>query len=171
MWEERRWAGSLFCLISFLTVFPTSFPLRVSGKGISLLVSLGFILHSLPCVGCVTLCDCVASIQAKQSMQNETTIMGLCANIPVGTLSVHCVTCHGPNKYPVGCAQDFVFTAAQYSSILQHAVCSLLTNEQTQASTRGGTTFCSTPRLLDTGTLQCHLHNPTLLPTSYYLPW
>ena len=31
-------------------------------------------------------------------MQNETTILRLCTDIPVGTLSVHCVTCHGPNR-------------------------------------------------------------------------
>ena len=87
-------------------------------------------------------------------MQNETTIMELGRDILVGTLSVHCVTCHGPNILPAAFRIWFTPLTAVF------ATCSLLTNERTQGSTRGYTTFGSTPRLLRTGILQCHLHNP-----------
>ena len=92
-------------------------------------------------------------------MQNEKQSWG-CAQtyIPVRTLSVRCVTCHGPNI--MSAVSRILFSPrCAVQQHLQHAVCSLLINERTQAFTRGGVTLRSTPRLLHTGTLQCHLHN------------
>ena len=61
-------------------------------------------------------------------MQHETIIMGLCTDIPVRTLSVHCVTCHGPNilsaVFRIFWCSPLRSTAA-FATL--HAVCSLLT--------------------------------------------
>ena len=113
----------------------------------------------LPCVGRKP-CDFFSNIRAEPSMQHETIIMGLCTDIPVRTLSVHCVTCHGPN---ILSAVFRIFWCSPLRSTAAFATCCMFSshgNERPQASVRGGTTFCSTPRLLHTGKLQCHLHNP-----------
>ena len=93
-------------------------------------------------------------------MQNEATIVALYSDKPVGTLSVHCVTCHGPNVLSA-VRSGFSFHRCAVRQCLQHAVCSLLIIERTPASTRGGATFCSTPGVLHTGTLP-----GTVLPPS-----
>ena len=75
----------------------------------------------------------------EPSMHNETTTTGLCTDTLVGTLSVYCVTCRGPNI--LSAVQDLVFTAAQqYISsaqlYLHQPACSLPTAERPRASIR-----------------------------------
>ena len=112
-------------------------------------------LCSLPYVGCVTLGDCFSNNQAKPSMQNEETIMRLCTDIPFGTLSIHCVTCRGPNN--LSAVSRIWFSPLRSTAVF--ATFGMFYSYSDEAFTRGGTTFCSTPRLLRTGTPQCHLHN------------
>ena len=161
-----------------LNVFPPAFSLRVSGFwwerclfvymdsrvrfwNVFRIFSFSFHCRVFPF-------DCFSNVHGAVDACSETTTIGLCTDKSVGSPTVYCVTCSGPNI--PSAVQDFFSHRCAVHQYCTHQPASKFSSYYRAASgfyTRGATDTYSTPGRLRT-LQQCHLHHRRSCRTPSY---